>query len=110
MPQPTLSQVHIDAALTNISTAYAQDVDRELTRAYLLFQLDAIQPEERPSEARETRDPYSAAYRERTAYGSPLSRGRRRGITPSRSAAPTPRRASASRSSRPPESASAPAS
>lgn len=25
MPQPTLSQVHIDAALTNISTAYAQD-------------------------------------------------------------------------------------
>ena len=25
MPQTTLSQVHIDAALTNISTAYAQD-------------------------------------------------------------------------------------
>ena len=34
------------ATLNTRATAYAQDVDRELTRAYLLFQLDAIQPDE----------------------------------------------------------------
>ena len=28
------------------ATAYAQDVDRELTRAYLLFQLDSLQQDE----------------------------------------------------------------
>ena len=27
------------------ATAYGQDVDRELTRAYLTFQIDALQPE-----------------------------------------------------------------
>src|SRR5687767_10929700 len=34
------------ATLSARATAYAQDVDRELTRAYLLFQLDAIRPEQ----------------------------------------------------------------
>ena len=34
------------ATLNARATTYAQDVDRELTRAYLLFQLDAIQPEQ----------------------------------------------------------------
>ena len=34
------------ATLNARATAYAQDVDRELTRAYLLFQLEAMQPEQ----------------------------------------------------------------
>src|SRR5687767_48669 len=34
------------ATLNARATAYTQDVDRELTRAYLLFQLEAIQPEQ----------------------------------------------------------------
>jgi hypothetical protein len=34
------------ATLNTRATAYAQDVDRELTRAYLLFQLDALQSDE----------------------------------------------------------------
>ena len=34
------------ATLHTRATAYAQDVDRELTRAYLLFQLDSLQPEQ----------------------------------------------------------------
>src|SRR5215212_1515221 len=33
------------ATLNQRATAYAQDVDRELTRAYLLFQLDSLQPD-----------------------------------------------------------------
>ena len=33
------------------ATAYAQDVDRELTRAYLLFQLDSLRPEQGPAAA-----------------------------------------------------------
>ena len=34
------------ATLNARATAYAQDVDRELTRAYLLFQLDSMQPDD----------------------------------------------------------------
>ena len=36
------------ATLNTRATAFAQDVDRELTRAYLLFQLDALQPDRAP--------------------------------------------------------------
>jgi signal transduction histidine kinase len=39
------------ATLNTRATAYAQDVDRELTRAYLLFQLDSLQPDEDRSAA-----------------------------------------------------------
>src|SRR5215204_1902581 len=35
------------ATLNVRATAYAQDVDRELTRAYLLFQLDGMQHDDR---------------------------------------------------------------
>src|SRR4051812_38661168 len=35
-------------SLNSRATAFAQDVDRELTRAYLLFQLDAMQPDQPP--------------------------------------------------------------
>ncbi|HET7696811.1 MAG TPA: HAMP domain-containing sensor histidine kinase [Vicinamibacterales bacterium] len=34
------------ASLHDRATAFAQDVDRELTRAYLLFQLDSLDPEQ----------------------------------------------------------------
>jgi two-component system sensor histidine kinase SenX3 len=34
------------STLSARANAYAQDVDRELTRAYLLFQLDAMQPDQ----------------------------------------------------------------
>ena len=39
------------ATLHQRATAYAQDVDRELTRAYLLFQLDSFQPDQSPAGA-----------------------------------------------------------
>ena len=39
------------ATLNNRATAFAQDVDRELTRAYLMFQLDVIQAEQAPAAA-----------------------------------------------------------
>src|SRR5688572_24470532 len=34
------------ATLHTRATAFAQDVDRELTRAYLLFQLDSLGPDQ----------------------------------------------------------------
>src|SRR6266545_50722 len=34
------------ATLNTRATAFSQDVDRELTRAYLMFQLDAMQPDQ----------------------------------------------------------------
>ena len=34
------------ATLNTRATAFAQDVDRELTRAYLLFQLDPMQQDQ----------------------------------------------------------------
>ena len=39
-------RARMTATLHTRANAYAQDVDRELTRAYLLFQLDSLPPEQ----------------------------------------------------------------